>query len=147
MWGEPMVIPTLILCIWISTHSPRVGRTPLRAKNINTPLRFQLTRPVWGEPLAAQMSMQNAMISTHSPRVGRTHVIPRSRIVFADFNSLAPCGANPPAYIDNFTNIDFNSLAPCGANPRRRVRGSCTSPISTHSPRVGRTRPEQCLAC
>ena len=80
--------------IFISTHSPRVGRTkspvphstaqtyfnslapcganpgPLLHSMVVTP--FQLTRPVWGEPRNGQTYAVRAVISTHSPRVGRT---------------------------------------------------------------------------
>ena len=82
-----------------------------------------------------------------------------------DFNSLAPRGANhvTAEYNDRFG--DFNSLAPRGANhvgadgvqrgndkfqltrpawgePRALERIQFDSPISTHSPRVGRTRKD-----
>ena len=105
--------------------------------------KFQLTRPVRGEPSSEHKTTFNAGISTHSPRAGRTcrgdHQYRRNR----NFNSLAPCGANPDTRL--FRGIDkaisthspragrtaiasthragslhFNSLAPCGANPQTK---------------------------
>ena len=125
--------------IAISTHSPRVGRTPRRQIddslvahfNSLAPcganrsctfaricwLRFQLTRPVWGEPFGIERIEKSFGISTHSPRVGRTTVPYRCARAPCDFNSLAPCGANLVV-----------------SNDKHTVRH-----ISTHSPRVGRT--------
>ena len=79
--------------------------------------KFQLTRPVRGEPSGIFVSPYSLKISTHSPRAGRTYlgclfgvhtfisthspragrtIIPLSRsFVNSNFNSLAPCGANP----------------------------------------------------
>ena len=85
-----------IIAIYISTHSPRVGRTPFYEWWRSPEYRFQLTRPVWGEP-------DNTM---------------------AIFNDKA----------------NFNSLAPCGANLDTRRAASQERRISTHSPRVGRTK-------
>ena len=123
--------------------------------------KFQLTRPVRGEPPNPLLRPVGVDISTHSPRAGRTRDVrpfARSR---ADFNSLAPCGANRFDTNTYISLANFNSLAPCGANRCRRrsrlvsgqfqltrpVRGEpilCMIPlfnhfISTHSPRAGRT--------
>ena len=81
-------------------------------------IQFQLTRPVRGEPLDVWHYADNYSISTHSPRAGRTVSRLVSQIDVRDFNSLAPCGANP-------------AFAFCNA---------CAAFISTHSPRAGRTR-------
>ena len=127
------------LCADISTHSPRVGRThsttvakpkswifqltrPVWGEPPLSPcflfhLRFQLTRPVWGEPMPQSAPQPVQQISTHSPRVGRTL---RRR----DLDARTQ---------------DFNSLAPCGANPSRSLKRLTSGKISTHSPRVGRT--------
>ena len=100
----------------ISTHSPRAGRTHtlykhvVRSKHFNSLAPcganqlavliffcislFQLTRPVRGEPKQAAALCLYAHISTHSPRAGRTAQIIRQNDIYADFNSLAPCGAN-----------------------------------------------------
>ena len=78
----------------ISTHSPRAGRT-LGRWGLGLIFRiFQLTRPVRGEPwyiIAIYIDVTN-------------------------FNSLAPCGANPGLFRLIDQHADFNSLAPCGAN-------------------------------
>ena len=77
----------------ISTHSPRVGRTDSNDNWRPDKKAFQLTRPVWGEPRMLPMNGAKWRISTHSPRVGRTHTAQPSGIVRGHFNSLAPCGA------------------------------------------------------
>ena len=79
-------------------------------------LSFQLTRPVWGEPRQMPYVTSIVIISTHSPRVGRTHLREKLRDRVRNFNSLAPCGANPPPCYNNTRKHNFNSLAPCGAN-------------------------------
>ena len=77
---------------------------------------FQLTRPVWGEPLVTDEKTHEHPISTHSPRVGRTKQVKDGLGSMSDFNSLAPCGANPRGGTRYREIINFNSLAPCGAN-------------------------------
>ena len=128
---------------------------------------FQLTRPVWGEPrcqaaeqrpaeyfnslapCGANQSVETLLrnkrnISTHSPRVGRTAGRGGRMVLQRYFNSLAPCGANHDAREHARQRGHFNSLAPCGANHRRYGQNRRSAPISTHSPRVGRTRtPER----
>ena len=145
----------------ISTHSPRVGRTP--RENPPAPIfrNFNSLAPCG----ANQAERRGATDRYH-------------------FNSLAPCGANlgssdvtnlallfqltrpvwgEPRLLCGFAEVigNFNSLAPCGANLlvdfvsltvsafqlTRPVWGEPTMPlkvngvliISTHSPRVGRT--------
>ena len=101
----------------ISTHSPRVGRTDDIQKYSARRRRFQLTRPVWGEP---------DRFSVH-------------RSGMPDFNSLAPCWANPVVLECCIIVVYFNSLAPCGANLSDVIKYVLSHKISTHSPRVGRT--------
>ena len=106
-----------VSCRLISTHSPRVGRTlsdlhayrdyynfnslaPCGANHraVTAPTaseRFQLTRPVWGEPIHVRHLAGISRISTHSPRVGRTSHTTSPLNCDPNFNSLAPCGANP----------------------------------------------------
>ena len=123
----------------ISTHSPRVGRTPTPSTTTPPTATFQLTRPVWGEPYLYQRFRQFYNISTHSPRVGRTLCDNRTSISYIHFNSLAPCGANPVPVTSSKSNVPFQLTRPVWGEPDldhcviyRRV-------ISTHSPRVGRT--------
>ena len=162
MWGEPYFWFIIPFGPIISTHSPRVGRTlwqfceldsefdfnslaPCGA-NLNSGklfpfvLIFQLTRPVWGEPASRMTDIAGEIISTHSPRVGRTS----GRIVYSrraiDFNSLAPCGAN--RFFMDLLGLFylFQLTRPVWGEPievKQFVRGMR---ISTHSPRVGRTR-------
>ena len=161
VWGEPVnrnVPPT--------PYADFNSLAPCGA-NLNDDMRriciriFQLTRPVWGEPLPIATDTLYDHISTHSPRVGRTFAASAKITRFANFNSLAPCGANLRVRGDLHRRADFNSLAPCGANLielpfcdttikfqlTRPVWGEppdgsatrLTVAISTHSPRVGRT--------
>ena len=139
MWGEPPARGGMPLPVAISTHSPRVGRTERLIGLFGSTSAFQLTRPVWGEPFDRWNMDFTIDISTHSPRVGRTKSCQASLRVFADFNSLAPCGANRssrslsltanrfqltrPVWGEPVGVVDvgrfqrhFNSLAPCGAN-------------------------------
>ena len=82
---------------WISRFqlTRPVWGEPLFVFVTSTGLGFQLTRPVWGEPSSSLIASIASVISTHSPRVGRTFALPDFGIPLADFNSLAPCGANP----------------------------------------------------
>ena len=123
----------------ISTHSPRVGRTASTVIKIRQLKKFQLTRPVWGEPLEPLPRQNSGAISTHSPRVGRTTTEQHTVSRLANFNSLAPCGANRGYFQMRSAQGHFNSLAPCGANHARALTYSFPFAISTHSPRVGRT--------
>ena len=94
MWGEPDVANLGSITVNISTHSPRVGRTP-----------------------SVQRACAVRRISTHSPRVGRTAKNAINDADALNFNSLAPCGANRRRYGARRKALHFNSLAPCGANP------------------------------
>ena len=138
MWGEPR------------------SDTPVRCDR-----RFQLTRPVWGEPAIRRRAHYFKQISTHSPRVGRT-VAKCAQIARSGISTHSPRVGRTCSQGDGVNLYgNFNSLAPCGANPRlsqsprpfpafqltRPVWGEpCTIDnvidpfhISTHSPRVGRT--------
>ena len=139
VWGEPHK------CLYdgfvqsISTHSPRVGRTVIRVNphaeviNFNSlapcganrspycPFYcyapFQLTRPVWGEPVRRHISGAFAHISTHSPRVGRTNLPALKVVLCSDFNSLAPCGANPSSTCWNLARKAFQLTRPVWGEP------------------------------
>ena len=137
--GEPFSFSVLVFLLFISTHSPRAGRTNdgfvngVNSGNFNSLapcganlssyvilfpcVLFQLTRPVRGEPLVLWACKNRLGISTHSPRAGRTYTHCKTFILTANFNSLAPCGANRNGF--EVVYIDGT--------------------ISTHSPRAGRT--------
>ena len=118
VWGEPQPTRNRSKLRCISTHSPRVGRTP----------------SVYG-------SLSAMVISTHSPRVGR---IPQTTSIAAMtlyFNSLAPCGANLTALISSTLTAPFQLTRPVWGEPAMLSVTNCTFAISTHSPRVGRTVP------
>ena len=76
VWGEPLIFFVVVAVRVISTHSPRVGRTPSLLIAEGLSIQFQLTRPVWGEPLSSLLRLNARLISTHSPRVGRTQHTP-----------------------------------------------------------------------
>ena len=102
----------------ISTHSPRVGRT-------------------------AAFAFCNAcaiFISTHSPRVGRTRRRIQIHIKCKHFNSLAPCGANRSIDRSITTKWQFQLTRPVWGEPDMVFFWTSSTKISTHSPRVGRTK-------
>ena len=115
--GEPVSWLFSTSALWISTHSPRAGRT--RARDIRLPVaeNFNSLAPCGANPNTACNDVNRSGISTHSPRAGRTSAYPLRARERKHFNSLAPCGAN-------------HDGLPCGG----RVLA-----ISTHSPRAGRT--------
>ena len=139
--GEPQETARYFSATRISTHSPRAGRTPLRYEPDGIFTTFQLTRPVRGEPLS----------STPRQRAGR-----------ANFNSLAPCGANQKSLPNSRRTPTFQLTRPVRGEPLRssirsvRLKFQLTRPvrgepyvydyesglmsISTHSPRAGRTQ-------
>ena len=138
VWGEPAAVMVGNRNVAISTHSPRVGRT----------------REFWTIEIVRG-------ISTHSPRVGRTGRQLRRRERPQDFNSLAPCGANqckifylmkcfqfqltrpvwgePIEPSPSFTCFGFQLTRPVWGEPSLHRHLGSKDPISTHSPRVGRT--------
>ena len=79
---------------------------------------FQLTRPVWGEP---RTDLANPVFKI-------------------DFNSLAPCGANPLYEKGADSTSAFQLTRPVWGEPANIGEQAIINRISTHSPRVGRTR-------
>ena len=78
-------------------------------------------------------------ISTHSPRVGRTAETISQYLTLPNFNSLAPCGANRRKCYQLHARPKFQLTRPVWGEPDAAAVGRITAPISTHSPRVGRT--------
>ena len=140
VWGEPSTLTVIYPASSISTHSPRVGRTiappprlfAVRHFNSLAPCganhssdsptpnarQFQLTRPVWGEPMILVV------------------VVTAQR----HFNSLAPCGANRPSRCCCIAAPSFQLTRPVWGEPLVGQVVAGMPIISTHSPRVGRTR-------
>ena len=139
VWGEPRLQIRLAHTFYISTHSPRVGRTQSPALTKHTHPNFNSLAPCGANPLPYFIGYLPYSISTHSPRVGRTPALLVETNEYPDFNSLAPCGANqkvselcPKLLKFQLTRPVwgeprrqqvcvrilhyFNSLAPCGAN-------------------------------
>ena len=102
--------------------------------------KFQLTRPVWGEPIITHILKRRFPISTHSPRVGRTNERTDITLSSEDFNSLAPCGANHVLQTISRDYRTFQLTRPVWGEPFANNAPFYRVDISTHSPRVGRTR-------
>ena len=143
VWGEPRNYVSKLNTIYISTHSPRVGRTAGEQTVKDRIDEFQLTRPVWGEPVSCSVDFVCPKISTHSPRVGRTSSTKTTATPTAYFNSLAPCGANPRIPLKEPSGRPFQLTRTVWGEPIERDRDADDNSISTHSPRVGRTLPKQ----
>ena len=162
MWGEPLdrFRPDFIFAI--STHSPRVGRTkrtitatiPLFNFNSLAPCganlhgsrggnqrnEFQLTRPVWGEPDSMIVPLRLFVISTHSPRVGRTDKYDHGTKEDRQFQLTRPVWGEPAYKLDDLFYNQFQLTRPVWGEPTMRNKTLDIAYISTHSPRVGRTR-------
>ena len=147
----------------VSTHSPRGGRTSLRRIGSSLHYSFQLTRPAGGEPSRRRITCINSIsfnslaprganqrisacvrkckyVSTHSPRGGRTPLPSTVIGTLLMFQLTRPAGGEPRAYSRAICgNKRFNSLAPRGANPDNSSIPLPEQPVSTHSPRGGRT--------
>ncbi len=121
VWGEPVPSPFAHGFFFISTHSPRVGRTISSSFNSPASFDFNSLAPCGANQGYTEDLFWAALISTHSPRVGRTIMARRYINTPTNFNSLAPCGANRYPLCRQNTFRDFNSLAPCGANPACRT--------------------------
>ena len=78
-------------------------------------------------------------ISTHSPRAGRTGYDYNDVLKRGNFNSLAPCGANPYQYEITRAGKGFQLTRPVRGEPQLSQSSVCVEFISTHSPRAGRT--------
>ena len=91
--GEPLMLQQLFDVGFISTHSPRAGRTYPRLMPPAFLRHFNSLAPCGANPV-------RICFCRHS----------------VHFNSLAPCGANLYYFIPKNGNVHFNSLAPCGAN-------------------------------
>ena len=139
MWGEPKILTPLIEIVGHFNSLAPCGANRFTEKTDGPIATFQLTRPVWGEPTISRTASRIAFISTHSPRVGRTKIALRSSFIDIDFNSLAPCGANPTALTLFTLTEQFQLTRPVWGEPLAELTYILRTEISTHSPRVGRT--------
>ena len=94
---------------------------------------------MWGEPCNSTSYNVLRVISTHSPRVGRTLLQQHKLHIVADFNSLAPCGANLRRRSLRPLPRSFQLTRPVWGEPYNEDEIRAIGQISTHSPRVGRT--------
>ena len=115
--ARPVVLVKCLDEIFISIHSPRVGR---------------------GQKPQHRRALR--IISIHSPRVGRGRGQFTAGGRHADFNPLAPGGARPVPARRRRSPAYFNPLAPGGARQSAQDAYKTTIEISIHSPRVGRGR-------
>ena len=102
---------------FISTHSPRVGRT-IGSCGCSAP---------------------SANFNSLAPCGANLVVVCVQPFAVEDFNSLAPCGANPDTqgFFDQLLAISTHSPRVGRTIGRSILKRYCK--ISTHSPRVGRT--------
>ena len=101
VWGEPRLQCRVCRYSCNFNSLAPCGANPLSGQTNHEISSFQLTRPVWGEPSWLKNLSRTRQISTRSPRVGRTVGASPLKPSNEDFNSLAPCGANPPVWSSN----------------------------------------------
>ena len=140
VWGEPLGKDIIIADYTNFNSLAPCGANRLRSCQWLARQTFQLTRPVWGEPIKHTRAYDVARISTHSPRVGRTNATPIKWTGYSDFNSLAPCGANHGLLTAVLSGRKFQLTRPVWGEPNGDTEQFRRLFISTHSPRVGRTR-------
>ena len=114
--GDPIKGVCYAYRIFISTHSPREGRSIL-----------------------AEKTEKNKVISTHSPREGRSLSASVDGLLSPNFNSLAPRGAIllQAEYISLV--LVFQLTRPARGDPKQLTKKGYRNLISTHSPREGRS--------
>ena len=138
--GANLFIVTIYAYIkFISTHSPRAGRTVRRTRLCPKTTNFNSLAPCGANPNRRNTTHFCGRISTHSPRAGRT--IPNSAwtIPAFNFNSLAPCGANRRSCRSCGIHSGFQLTRPVRGEPLTSRQAFGLRQISTHSPRAGRT--------
>ena len=163
MRGEPIPSKRSSCSTRISTHSPHAGRTrgsadvaeqaqnfnslaPCGANPMSTSLsfcivKFQLTRPMRGEPCIVRRFRGQQLFQLTRPMRGEPFWSRPAVRKRRYFNSLAPCGAN--RIYGNIGNrmMIFQLTRPVRGEPALPLPVITASPISTHSPRAGRTAP------
>ena len=139
MWGEPPDRPAQNRNKCISTHSPRVGRTPSIHARPGETVNFNSLAPCGANRSCFSRHASPQYISTHSPRVGRTTLGIITYYQNPDFNSLAPCGANQQRLESGKKPDEFQLTRPVWGEPSALSAENPAPSISTHSPRVGRT--------
>ena len=167
--GANPFVSVLVSCSWrISTHSPRVGRTHQTPPCNSGLYNFNSLAPCGANRNAVFRLLPRSVISTHSPRVGRTFDVCELNAVLvisthsprvgrtiigichthciANFNSLAPCGANHNRSIISGTLSKFQLTRPVWGEPIFAKILYFPPRISTHSPRVGRTHTKRLAA-
>ena len=147
--------------MWISTHSPRAGRTfplsyfhyntsdfnslapreanPITRQTLQTASSFQLTRPTRGEPIPLLLLYLFHKISTHSPHARRTNDHKRAMVECSHFNSLAPREANRLRLRRVVATVTFQLTRPTRGEPVAPLLKPRSVVISTHSPHARRT--------
>ena len=142
--GRTISVHADILFSYISTHSPRVGRTTTVAAAATATSNFNSLAPCGANLGDVFTRIDRNGISTHSPRVGRTALFCSAFVTLSKFQLTRPVWGEPSitaqlvdeygisthsprvgrtlpfAVIDKKTG-NFNSLAPCGANQAFRL--------------------------
>ena len=118
-WGETRPHHSVYAVFLISIHSPRMGRDGWRWDGPTTASGFQSTLPAWGE----------------------TGTSRRAQEIKSYFNPLSPHGERPRPQPGGPKPGNFNPLSPHGERPYPSLFPQSAEPISIHSPRMGRDRP------
>ena len=130
----------------ISIHSPRMGRDTITAALRPLPSPFQSTLPAWGETHDFQSCGSNSLISIHSPRMGRDPDKLYPVYQRQQFQSTLPAWGETTRLIIIIIISLFQSTLPAWGETSPARPAWPLSPISIHSPRMGRDR-YSCPCC
>ena len=100
---------------------------------------FQLTRPVRGEPISVRRRFSANKFQLTRPVRGEPTMLTKRQAEILNFNSLAPCGANPDVAQRFDVGDPFQLTRPVRGEPASNNPFLDIAQISTHSPRAGRT--------
>ena len=153
------------LALYISIHSPRMGRDPgvtffptipryfnplsphgerhQQRDKLRQRQRFQSTLPAWGETILNVLRSMIPQISIHSPRMGRDGHWRRRVGCCAGFQSTLPAWGETigSTAICEWCGISIHS--PRMGRDERYAKRTPEQRISIHSPRMGRDGPKQ----
>ena len=116
VWGEPTGALVDTVADYISTHSPRVGRTEKRKKMGTDLINFNSLAPC-----------------------GANLVEKYYNILIKQFQLTRPVWGEPPSLACADRINEFQLTRPVWGEPIDNCTSRCRICISTHSPRVGRT--------
>ena len=121
----------------ISTHTPHAGRNHLCRFMGFGPNRFQLTRPMRGATYVIPVISAVQIFQLTRPMRGATRRTQQFSYCGKKFQLTRPMrGATGPLESTDSFELDFNSHAPCGAQPREQSGGLFRPTIhfNSHAP-------------